>query len=100
MEKLLIICEKFDAARNFANALGGETGTFEGDEYRIVSLAGHVLEFAEPYEQAYPNEAETIGKFHGDLTNSTSIVVVSRKLSKTEKTQGSIKRLSTKFQVD
>ena len=63
MEKLLIICEKFDAARNFANALGGETGTFEGDEYRIVSLAGHVLEFAEPYEQAYPNEAETIGKF-------------------------------------
>ena len=63
MEKLLIICEKFDAARNFASALGGETGTFKGDEYRIVSLAGHVLEFAEPYEQAYPNEAENIGKF-------------------------------------
>ena len=64
MEKLLIICEKSTAARNFEAALGGRTGTFEGDEYKIVSLAGHVVGFArEPYEQAYPNEAETIGKF-------------------------------------
>ena len=64
MEKLLIICEKSSAARNFEAALGGRTGTFEGDEYKIVSLSGHVVGFArEPYEQAYPNEAETIGKF-------------------------------------
>ena len=64
MEKLLIICEKSSAARNFEAALGGRTGTFEGDEYKIVALAGHVVGFArEPYEQAYPNEALKSGYY-------------------------------------
>ena len=46
-----ILCEKPSAARNFAKALGGPSGTFEGQDYRIVAARGHLFEFQEPEKQ-------------------------------------------------
>ena len=42
-----ILTEKPSAARNFAKALGGNKGSFNGVEYIIVSARGHLYEFAE-----------------------------------------------------
>lgn len=63
MEKLLIIAEKPSAARNFQKALGGSSGTFEGDEYIIVNLFGHILAHETPEKTAYPQYKETVGGF-------------------------------------
>lgn len=68
MEKLLIIAEKPSAARNFQKALGGASGMFEGDEYTIVNLFGHVLAHEAPEKTAYPQFKETVGGF-GNLEN-------------------------------
>lgn len=68
MEKLLIIAEKPTAARNFQKALGGASGVFEGDEYTIVNLFGHVLAHEAPEKTAYPQYKETVGGF-GNLEN-------------------------------
>ena len=62
-EKLVIITEKPSAAKAFAKALGGMTGTFNGDEYSIVSLFGHILENPVPDETALPAYKDTVGKF-------------------------------------
>lgn len=40
-----IIAEKPSQARNFAKALGGMKGTYNGESYVITSLAGHLYEF-------------------------------------------------------
>lgn len=48
---VLIVAEKPSAARNFAKALGGMSGSFEGTQYRITALRGHLYEFVEPHEQ-------------------------------------------------
>lgn len=63
MEKLLIIAEKPSAARNFQKALGGSSGMFEGDEYVIVNLFGHILAHETPEKTAYPQYKETVGGF-------------------------------------
>lgn len=63
MEKLLIICEKPSAARHFAQALGGVTGSFEGDTYAIVHLYGHILQHGKPMDVATNQHKETIGDF-------------------------------------
>lgn len=63
MEKLLIIAEKPSAAGHFSKALGGSSGMFEGDEYRIVNLFGHILAHETPEKQAYPQFRETVGGF-------------------------------------
>lgn len=63
MEKLLIIAEKPSAARNFQTALGGSSGTFEGDTYVIVNLFGHVLAHEAPEKTAYPQYKGTVGGF-------------------------------------
>lgn len=63
MEKLLIIAEKPSAARNFKAALGGVSGTFEGDEYQIVNLFGHLLAHETPEKTAYPQYKDTVGGF-------------------------------------
>lgn len=63
MEQLLIICEKPSAARNFETALGGRSGTFEGDTYQIVNLFGHVLAHGSPEATAYNNRKAEIGPF-------------------------------------
>lgn len=48
MGKVGILTEKPSAARNFAAALGGMTGTFDGTEYVIVNARGHLLELKDP----------------------------------------------------
>lgn len=68
MEKLLIITEKPSAGDNFQDALGGSQGMFEGDEFAIVNLFGHVLTLETPEKVAYPNYAQTVGSF-GNIEN-------------------------------
>lgn len=63
MEKLLIICEKPSAARHFAQALGGVTGTFEGDTYAIVHLYGHILRHGKPMDVAVASHKQMVGEF-------------------------------------
>jgi len=41
--KYVILTEKPSAMANFAKALGGKIGTFNGDMFQIVSLRGHVM---------------------------------------------------------
>lgn len=43
---IVILTEKPSAARNFAKALGGNKGTYNGEEYRIVSARGHLLSYS------------------------------------------------------
>ena len=42
---VVILTEKPSAARNFAKALGGNSGTFDGEDYHIVHSAGHLYQF-------------------------------------------------------
>lgn len=53
-----ILCEKPSAARNFAKALGGASGKFDGTDYRIVNALGHLYEFAQPNEMVAAAKAE------------------------------------------
>ena len=45
-----ILTEKPSASRNFQKALGGKTGTFEGEKFEIVHARGHLF--------GYPQEPE------------------------------------------
>ena len=45
-----ILCEKPSAARNFAKALGGMSGSFDGVDYVIANARGHLYEFDDPSE--------------------------------------------------
>ena len=46
-----ILTEKPSAGRNFAKALGGASGTYNGEQFVIVSARGHLYEFAQPEKQ-------------------------------------------------
>lgn len=46
----LLLAEKPSAAQNFAKALGGMSGSYNGQPYKIQALFGHMMEFAEPHE--------------------------------------------------
>lgn len=61
--KYLVICEKPSAAKAFANALGGRQATFEGDEYYITNLYGHIMEHGVPADVAKKEYKETVGGF-------------------------------------
>lgn len=52
-----ILCEKPSAARNFAKALGGISGTFDGEQYKIVNSIGHIYEFIDPSEMVDESKA-------------------------------------------
>lgn len=54
----LLIAEKPSAAKNMAKALGGMTGSFEGQDYKIVPLFGHMMEFTEPHKMVEGKELE------------------------------------------
>ena len=45
-----ILAEKPSAARNFAKALGGKSGTYKGQAYVIAAARGHLYEFKDPTE--------------------------------------------------
>ncbi|MET3959851.1 DNA topoisomerase-3 [Rhodococcus sp. OAS809] len=55
MGKVGILTEKPSAARNFAAALGGMSGTFDGTEYVIVNARGHLLELKDPSAMVPPS---------------------------------------------
>lgn len=44
---ILILAEKPSAARNFATALGGMSGTYNGEAYKITASAGHLYRYPE-----------------------------------------------------
>ena len=46
-----ILAEKPSAARNFAKALGGTQGTYNGEQFTIVAARGHLYEFQPPEVQ-------------------------------------------------
>ena len=43
-----ILAEKPSAARNFAKALGGMSGVYDGERYAIVASRGHIYEYVDP----------------------------------------------------
>ena len=45
-----ILTEKPSAMRNFAKALGGQNGTYNGERYILVSARGHLYEYVKPEE--------------------------------------------------
>lgn len=49
-----ILAEKPSAARNFAIALGGAQGNYNGEDYMIVAARGHMYEFAKPEDNVAP----------------------------------------------
>lgn len=49
----IILCEKASAAKNFAKALGGMTGNFDGHTYSIIAGSGHLLTLKEPHEMVH-----------------------------------------------
>ena len=53
-----ILAEKPSAARNFAKALGGQKGTYNGEPYVIASSHGHLYEFADPDKQVSADKAK------------------------------------------
>ncbi|MGC6586671.1 DNA topoisomerase [Paenibacillus sp. Dod16] len=54
----LLLAEKPSAAKNFAKALGGMSGTFNGTPYKVQTLYGHMLEFVEPHEMVRGDDAK------------------------------------------
>jgi DNA topoisomerase-3 len=54
-----ILTEKPSAGRNFAKALGGESGTFDGVDYVIVSARGHLYEWADISDMVNGEELKT-----------------------------------------
>lgn len=54
----LLIAEKPSAAKNFAKALGGMSGTYKGQKYKIQTLYGHMLEFVEPHEMVSDGDVD------------------------------------------
>ncbi len=58
-----ILTEKPSAARNFAKALGGMSGTYQGTSYVIVNSAGHLFEYDSPDKQVISGLVEHYKKW-------------------------------------
>lgn len=50
-----ILTEKPSARANFATALGGVTGVFNNEQYKIVNARGHLYEYLDPDQQVPSN---------------------------------------------
>ena len=48
---ILVLAEKPSAKKNFATALGGTAGRYNGEEYKICALRGHLRGLKDPEEQ-------------------------------------------------
>ncbi|WP_257479046.1 DNA topoisomerase [Acidipropionibacterium jensenii] len=57
MGTAIIVAEKPSAARHMATALGGTTGTYQGQAYEITHLRGHLYEFVGPDAMVSPDKA-------------------------------------------
>lgn len=53
-----ILTEKPSQARNFAKALGGMKGTYNGEAYQITHARGHLYEFVKPGSQVSEDKEE------------------------------------------
>ena len=53
-----LLCEKNSAAKHFAAALGGMSGTYKGEAYVIVAARGHLYEFVDPHKMVDPALAD------------------------------------------
>ena len=49
-----IITEKPSARKHFAEALGGDKGKFNGENYLLINSIGHIYEYLEPAKQVNP----------------------------------------------
>lgn len=58
-----ILAEKPSAARNFAKALGGQSGTYNGESYVIAFARGHLFELKQPVDQVAPAKRERYGSW-------------------------------------
>lgn len=58
-----ILTEKPSAARNFAKALGGQSGTYNGESYVITFARGHLFELKQPVDQVAPAKRERYGSW-------------------------------------
>lgn len=58
-----ILTEKPSAARNFAKALGGQSGTYNGEDYVIVFARGHLFELKQPVDQVVSAKREKYGSW-------------------------------------
>lgn len=56
-----ILAEKTSAANNMAKALGGMSGTYNGEQYVIVAARGHLYELTDPEKQV---DAALANKYH------------------------------------
>ena len=53
-----ILCEKASAARNFAKALGGSSGNYNGEDYIIVAARGHLYGMIDDASKQVPEDKE------------------------------------------
>ena len=58
-----ILAEKPSAARNFAKALGGQSGMYNGEDYVISFARGHLFELKQPVDQVAPAKRERYGSW-------------------------------------
>lgn len=58
-----ILAEKPSAARNFAKALGGQSGTYNGEDYVITFARGHLFELKQPVDQVASAKRERYGSW-------------------------------------
>lgn len=49
-----ILNEKPSQMRNFAKALGGQSGTYNGEAFTLVAARGHLYEYVDPEKQVAP----------------------------------------------
>ena len=57
---IVILTEKPSAARNFAKALGGMSGSFNGENYKIVNSYGHIYEYPKKVSALVPDDKKAI----------------------------------------
>jgi DNA topoisomerase-3 len=63
---VIVLAEKPSAARNFARALGGSAGAFDGCPYRIFALSGHLMSLSMPEEQVVEGKRERYGSWRAE----------------------------------
>lgn len=67
---LAILTEKPSAGRAFAAALGGAQGSFNGEQYVIVSARGHLFELVKPEVQVAAAGADAVARLRSwELAN-------------------------------
>ena len=64
---IAILAEKPSAKRNMQKAFGGDSGTFNGEQFMLCNARGHLYEFAKPEKQVHSSVSEKYRRW--DLAN-------------------------------